>query len=219
MALTRRERRRYDHVTLSRPVPGRLGSTKVFVVDVSVNGARIAHQTPFPPDDSTLLRFEWDGQELAFECELVHSSLQPISPDQPDKKIHHTGVFFLEAIGDSASRLRNLITDLVMRAMDEQKSNARGIPPLAPTYYQSGLKEKGYFCFRLVKGVWQKSYTTISQQPLDGFTISAKETEEQITMLCDTYKDSDFQGRQMIRKMSELSINATEAVAARKYHA
>jgi hypothetical protein len=213
----RKERRRYAHISLPKPIPGRLGSLKVYVLDVSINGARVAHQSLLTPGDDDVLRFEWEGQELAFETEVVRTEPQPpAGPNQPP--LFHTGLFFLEPVGMSGETLKELVTDYVMRALDEQKSNARGIPPIAPTYYQSGLKDKGYVSYRLVQGSWKKTYTPSSDQPADGFTVSVREPQEQIDMLCQTYQQSDFSGRKMIRKMAELSINSIEAVAARKYH-
>ena len=54
-------------------------------------------------------------------------------------------------------------------------------------------------------------------QPMDGFTVSARESKEQVQMLCDTYANSDYEGRKMIRKMAELATSTPEGVATRKF--
>ncbi|HVT01917.1 MAG TPA: PilZ domain-containing protein [Thermoanaerobaculia bacterium] len=212
-----KERRRYEHITLSRPIAGRLGSTKVFVVDISITGARVAHQHPLIEGEIARLRFEWQGQELAFDCDVLRTKPPQKGPD-PSGVLYHTGLAFVDPVAESRAILRELITDHVMRALDEQRSNARGIPPIAPTFYQSGLRDRaGYVTMRLVQNSWKRTTTDKPDQPLDGFTISAKEPEDQIEMLCRTYQESDYEGRRMIRKMAELTIGGAEAVAARKY--
>lgn len=217
MADRSKERRRFEHITLSRPMAGRLGSTKIFVVDISVTGARVAHQHPLIEGEIARLRFEWEGQELAFDCDVLRTHPPAKGPD-PSGVLYHTGLAFVDPVGQSRSILRELITDHVMRALDEQRSNARGIPPIAPTYYQSGLRDRaGYVTMRLVQNSWKRLTSDKPDQPLDGFTISAKEAEDQIDMLCQTYQESDYEGRRMIRKMAELTIGPAEAVAARKY--
>ncbi len=41
---TSSDRRRFEHLTLPKPIPARFGSEKVFILDLSINGARVAHQ-------------------------------------------------------------------------------------------------------------------------------------------------------------------------------
>jgi hypothetical protein len=210
-----KERRRYEHFTLPRPLPARFGSEKVFVLDLSIDGARVAHQHKVLAVPSERIRFEWQGFELAFDAEVLRTSSEPTKIGS--SVVYESGLFFFDAVGDSANNIRELIADQIMRVLDERKANARGIPPIAATYVKTGGKSGGYITWRLVSGNWKSSPSESPDQPMDGFTVSANESQDQVQMLCDTYQNSDFEGRKMIRKMAELSVSTPDGVATRKF--
>lgn len=184
------------------------------MIDVSVSGARIAHQGELQPGSRAKISFDWEGNDIAFECEVTRCGLDKKATDVSGKPIHQSGLRFVRPVGQSASYLRGMIAQFVMRALDEQKANARGIPPRAATF-QSGIKEATYVTYRFVRNEWQKAESKNPQQPLDGFTVSAKEDPMQVDMLCKTYETADFAGRKMIRQLAEMSI--TDTVPTRRY--
>jgi hypothetical protein len=47
---------------------------------------------------------------------------------------------------------------------------------------------------------------SIADQPADGFTIAAGETEDQVALLCQTYESGDEEARRMTRMLAELSV-------------
>lgn len=209
------ERRRYARLTLPRPVAARYGNAKTFVMDVSIGGARIAIQQDIPVGTIDRLTFEHYGTPIVFEGEVVRCTLDR-DATATSKAIYHAGIRFVRPLGDSPKVLRELISEHVVRALDEQKANARGIPPAAATF-QSGVKRPLYLKCRFVGQKWIKTTSTDAGQPLDGFTIAATETPEQIEMLCKTYEDADFNGRKMIREIAQLSIG-DEVVPTRRYN-
>lgn len=210
------EKRKYARVTLARPIAGRLDSAKIFIVDVSLSGARIAHQGELPLGSRGLMSFDWKGDTIAYECEVVRCELDRPARDPGGKAVYQCGIRFRQQKGDSAFHLRLLIAEHVTRALDEQKANAKGIPARAATF-QSGVKQNSYISLRLVRNEWVRTETSDPKQPVDGFTVSAKEDPQQIDMLCETYKGSDYTGRKMIRQMAELTIGAADAVPTRRY--
>jgi len=215
MAKSGKERRRYEHLTLPRPVPARFGSEKVFVLDLSINGARVAHQHQVLAAQSERVRFEWQGFELAFDAEVLRTSSEPMKIGS--SVVYESGLFFFDAVGDSERNIRELIADQIMRVLDERKANARGIPPIAATYVKTGSKAGGYVTWRLVGGTWKSTPSENPDQPIDGFTVSANESRDQVQMLCTTYQNSDLEGRKMIRKMAELAVSTPDGVATRKF--
>lgn len=215
MVKTGKERRRYEHLTLPRPLPARYGSEKVFVLDLSINGARVAHQREKLEAPSDRIRFEWQGFELAFDAEVLRTSSEPMKIGT--SLVWESGLLFLDSVGDSEDNIRELIADQIMRVLDERKANARGIPPIAATYVKTGSKTGGYVTWRLVGGAWKSAISQSPDQPLDGFTVSANESSDQVQMLCNTYQNSDLEGRKMIRKMAELSVSTPDGVATRKF--
>lgn len=215
MVKTGKERRRYEHLTLPRPLPARYGSEKVFVLDLSINGSRVAHQREKLETPSERIRFEWQGFELAFDAEVLRTSSEPMKIGT--SLVWESGLLFLDSVGDSENNIRELIADQIMRVLDERKANARGIPPIAATYVKTGSKTGGYVTWRLVGGTWRSVISQSPDQPLDGFTVSANESSDQVQMLCSTYQNSDLEGRKMIRKMAELSVSTPDGVATRKF--
>jgi hypothetical protein len=209
------DRRRFEHLTLPKPIPARFGSEKVFILDLSINGARVAHQHPKLASTSEMLRFEWQGAELAFETEVLRTSADATRIGTTT--VWESGVFFLEAVGGSDKTIREILADQILRVLDERKANARGIPPIAATYVKTGGREGGYIVWRFMAGQWRSTPSEKPDQPQDGFTVSARESREQVQMLCETYVNSDFEGRKMIRKMAELATSTPEGVATRKF--
>lgn len=202
-------------MTLPKPIPARFGSEKVFILDLSINGARVAHQHPKLATSSEMLRFEWQAAELAFESEVLRTS--PDAARIGTTTVWESGLFFLESVGGSDRTIRELLSDQILRVLDERKANARGIPPIAATYVKTGGREGGYIVWRLLAGQWRSTPSEKPDQPQDGFTVSARESTEQVQMLCETYANSDFEGRKMIRKMAELATSTPEGVATRKF--
>ncbi len=215
MGQSAKDRRRYEHLTLAKPVPARFGSEKVFIIDVSIDGARVAHQHKKLSTSTEMIRFEWQGFELAFDSEVLRTSPDPTKIG--NSTVYESGILFVESIGESGRTIRELIADQIMRVLDERKANARGIPPIAATYIRTGGGDSGYVIWRLVQGNWKSVPSERPDQPSDGFTVSAREPKEQVQMLCETYQHADFEGRRMIRKMAELSVSTPEGVATRKF--
>ena len=211
------ERRKYQRVVMTRPLPGRLGGARVYVLDASLIGLRIAHQGTAPPAGSPCrLEFEWEGQLIELECEVRRNALHKLARNANEKSIHHAGLSITGAIGDSDSGLRQMVAAIVARALDEQKANARGVPAEAAQCFQTG-KGTDYVRCELVAGTWRRTETNRAEQPQNGFTVSAEESRQHVQMLCDTFVNADEDGRQLIRMMAELSISQAEGVPTRRY--
>lgn len=211
------ERRKYQRVVLARPLPGRLGSARIYVLDASLIGLRIAHQGAAPPAGSRCrIEFEWEGRLIALECVVQRNALHKLAKNKDEKSIYHAGVSIAGAIGDSDSSLRQMIAAIVARALDEQKANARGVPAEAAQYFQTG-KGTDYVRCEIVDGAWRRTETNRADQPQNGFTVSAEESREHVEMLCDTWMNADDEGRRLIRMMAELSISKAEGVPTRRY--
>ena len=202
---------------LTRLVGGHVGTARVFLVDVSVEGLRIAHQSAVPAvGQSCRVSFEWQEQLIELDCEVIHNTLFKLARSADEKSTYHAGLRIANAVGDSAAALKRLVADVVARALDEQKANARGIPAAAAEVFQSG-KGTDFLRCELIDGAWRRTVTSRPDQPANGFTVSADETADEIEMLCRTFESSDAQGRKLIRLMSEMSISKSEGVPTRRY--
>ena len=200
-----------------RPLPGHIGTAKIFVLDASLAGLRVAHQGTIPPLGTRCrVIFQFESSRIELECEVRRNALQKLAKNDREKSVYHAGLVIVEMIGQSDSAMRDMIAKLVARALDEQKANARGIPAVAALSYQTGKGTEFIRC-ELVGTSWRKTETTRSDQPASGFTISADESREQIQMLCDAFAAADAEGRRLIRTMAELSISKAEGIPTRKY--
>ena|SRR5437867_720358 len=211
------ERRKVSRVKLPQPLAGRLGTARVFLIDASVEGIRIAHQGTVPAvGQSCRVSFDWEGQPIELDCQVIHNSLFKLAKSAGEKSIYNAGLRIANALGDSRSALRQLVADCVVRALDEQKANARGVPASSALTFQTG-KGNDFVRCELVDGSWRRTSTNLPDQPANGFTISADEEREQVELLCRTFEKADAKGRKLIRTMAEMSISKNEGLPTRRY--
>ena len=210
------ERRRFGRIDLDHPIPGRLGEAAVRIIEISVDGYRIAHEARLTPFPSHELTFDYEGDQVAMTVAVKRTNLFRLAKNLNERSIYHSGLRIVAAHGDSDRLHRQLIAERVIRALDEQKANARGIPPLAAYMYQPGKGDRYRRC-ELIDGVWRKSETTRPTQPLNGFTISADVDPYHVELLCKTYEQTTFEGRRLTQILAELSISKTEGVPVRRY--
>ncbi len=214
--LSNTERRQYGRIKLDLPLNARFGDARVKVSEISVIGFLIAHEGRLAPAETRRLVVDWQGSIIEFTCTLVRSTLWRLAKAMGEQSIYHSGVRIVESSRVAFERLRELIADRILRALDEQKANAHGIPPLAAYMYQP---EKGDLFRRceLVNGVWRKTETIRPEQPMNGFTISAEVDPEHVAMLCRTWETTTAEVRRLTRLLAELSISKHEGVPTRRY--
>jgi hypothetical protein len=206
--------RRIERVTLQQPMPAVVDGEHVYVVDASTRGIRLSHSSLFPQGAKCDVAFEWDGKPIEFIARQRWTKLQRNS----SRSGYQSGFEIASIDGVSNVALRTLIESYVERALDEQKANAKGIPPLdkAPAQAQSANPEL-YVRHELVQGVWRKMTTTESRQPQMGFTVLSTESIRQIDLLRAAYSAADPLMRDMIRRLAELSIQYADGMPARRY--
>jgi hypothetical protein len=206
------ERRRLQRVHLLEPLPGRIEGRRVFVLDLSRTGLRVAHQESLGvPGDRLLIEFEWDARPVAIECRLTHSQIHGGA-----RTVYHSGLTIIAAPPRSADVLREVIAWHVERALDEQKANARGIPAVAARSYQTGVA-RDFIRHVYAAGRWHEVQTTDAKQPIHGFTISSSQTAAEVAMLRSAWEAGDAAARTVIQRMAELSISRTEGIPTRRY--
>ncbi|HEX6100161.1 MAG TPA: PilZ domain-containing protein [Thermoanaerobaculia bacterium] len=217
MSETPDDRRQFGRVTPVQRIRGAVGSVAVYVIDVSLAGARVAHQDQLPDVGMTsVLTFEWEGRTYSGPCEVRRTKLERPARSKFDKELYHTGLFLMPTDRESQSLLREIVQTSVIRALDEQKANARGIPATAALSFQTGAGEDYVRC-EMRQRAWVKTSTRDPQQPEHGFTISSAEPASKIAMLCRAYEMGDVDGRRLIRTFAALSISKAEGIPTRRY--
>lgn len=210
------DRRRFGRIDLEHPLKGSIGGIPIDVVEVSVVGFRVMHESRFPPGDDGEVRVDWQGKEMRFSCNIVRSTLYKLAKTPADKSIYQSGVRIGQAFGDSETILRELVAHRVMRALAEQKENARGIPPTLTYTYQTGKGDRYRRC-ELTEGKWRRFDTTRPEQPGEGFTVSAEVDPSHVDMLCRAYEAMGTEGRRLTKMLAELSIRKSEGTPTRRY--
>ena len=212
------DRRRYGRIHLDDdPLPATVDLVPVRIIELSVVGFRVEHTDRFPGNlDRRELKLTWSGQMMQFSCTVVRSTMHQLARRPGEKSVYHSGIRIEEPIGDSELMLRDFIASRIIRALDEQKANARGIPPLSGYTYQLGKSNRYRRC-ELVDGMWRKTETNRPEQPVTGFTISADIDPVLIDLLCRTYQGTNEQGRRLTQILAELSIRKEEGTPTRRY--
>lgn len=232
--------RRVQRVHLPKPFAGRIGATSVNIVDVSVLGARIEHNTTLAAGSLSKLVFRWEDEEISVDCRIVRCRLERFSVGADSLTVYHSGLEFLNVAAPTKASLKKMIGVFITRALEEQKMNARGVVPQhdvakMPIFRHGGqltanskdvaeavgssvlpmsrvAKDTGYICYQFDSRAWKLKRTHDPGQPVDGFTISALEDAEQAQLLCEAYARSDEQGRKMIQLFAQLSIAEGEGI-------
>lgn len=217
----------------------KLGTASVVLVDISVLGARVEHHMPMQAGARAKVSFTWDDEEISSDCRIVRSRLERFSVGADGLTVYHSGLEFEDMRADTKLLLKTIIGRFISRALEEQKLNARGVMPehdvhKMPIFRHGQLtanpndiaqaagsvslpttriaKESGYICYHLENNTWRKKRTHDPGQPVEGFTISATEDQEQADLLCEAYKTSDREGRKMIQLFAQLSIMEGEGI-------
>jgi hypothetical protein len=216
MEPTGQERRRYGRIKLDESLPAMFGETRARVVELSIVGFRIAHEGRLQVGERRPLAVEWQGAAIELSCSLVRSTLSRLAKKMGEQSIYHSGLRIVETSRESFERLRELIGERILRALEEQKANARGIPPLAAYMYQP---EKGDLFRRceFVDGAWRKSETIRTTQPPNGFTVAAEVAPQYVELLCETWERTTEEGRRLTQLLAELSVSKAEGVPTRRY--
>lgn len=237
--------RRVQRIHLAQPVLARLGATQVVVVDVSLLGARIEHDSPLIAGAQSHLHFLWDDIEINTACRIVRSRLERFSVGADGMTIYHSGLEFDPISDETKASLKKIIGFFIGRALEEQRLNARGVIPAhdvakMPIFRFGGQLtannrdvkeavgtsalptsrmsvESGYICYHLEFNTWRKKRTHDPAQPSDGFTISAMEDHAQADLLCDAYRKSDREGRKLIQLFAQLSIMDGEGITPGRF--
>ncbi len=104
------ERRRHPRVKLREPLRGAVGSARIYVLDASVSGLRVAHQGTLPPPGAFCrIELPTDMGTIKVDCEVVRTVPQPPPLTQTQKPIFHSGLVVIAAADrQSAERLREL---------------------------------------------------------------------------------------------------------------
>jgi hypothetical protein len=183
---------------LTKPLDGWFGDYSVQLVEVSARGAAMLHEDELPIGARALLRFAWRGEELEITAEIARTTGQ------------RSGIHFI----DDSADLRRMIELSALELLRAQEANATGdrernvIGDETLTAASAGARAlRGYLVFELDGGKWKSRVALVPDQPANGFTVAANESDEQIDLLCRTFESGGEEERRMTRMIAQLSIS------------
>jgi len=98
------DRRRHQRTTLAQPIRAAIGTIRVYVLDASVSGIRVAHQAALP-HPGEFCRIEVPSQlgPICLDCEVIRTIA--------DRNLFQSALEIIAADRQSAERLRNIFGD------------------------------------------------------------------------------------------------------------
>ena len=189
------DRRLYQRLHLTEPLPARFGKSKVRLVDVSATGALAESTKPLKLSAKGILQFSWRGRDVRIGAEVVRSA---------DTE---SGLYFTE----ESAMLWSLISESAEELLRAQRANLEGnresnvIGEETLTSASAGLGATGYITWTLTPAGWRRRRTMLGDQPENGFCVSAAEPADQVDLLRATWENGDEETRRITRILAELS--------------
>jgi len=115
------ERRRHPRVKLRDPLRGAVGAARVYVLDASIGGMRVAHQGTLPaPGEYCRVELPTDMGTIKIDCQIMRTVPQPPPLTQTTKPIFHSGLAVVAAADrQSAERLKTVFQSLPSDPLNE----------------------------------------------------------------------------------------------------
>lgn len=208
------ERRQVERVRLREPLSAFIANRRVWIVDIGLLGCRIEHGEPLDEGSMVTLLFRASGDDIAIECSVTYTKVQPILLQTREMSVYQSGLAFERSTPNAMAAVRQIVAKEVTTLLEAQRRNARGESPWPKdvSFFSNAKAERSgdrsvYVQCRLSpKGSWTRTPVYKPLQPADGFTLPASTAIEEIETLCRSYEDADDAGRHLIRACAELSV-------------
>lgn len=207
-----RDRREFQRLRLAKPILALFDGQNALILDIGISGAFVEHYGEPAPGDRQRLLFRWKGIDTEFVAEIAHSI---VVRRTANAVVSHSGVRFIEAVGDAEMRLNDMMATFVGKMLAAQKANAGATEVAASaTLVDLGgarrARTPGFLTYRLDGGHWSREMSETPTQPLNGFTVAAYEDEDELESLCHAWETADAEGRRLIRLVAELSARTVK---------
>ena len=206
------DRREFQRLRLAKPILALFDGQNALILDIGISGAFIEHYGQSKSGDRLKLLFRWKGTDVEFVAEIAHTV---VVRKAANAVVSHSGVRFVQAIGDAEARLNDMMATFVGKILAAQKANA-GATESATSGALVDLggarrsRTRGYTTYRLQNGMWSSEPSDLPTQPLNGFTVAAYEDEQELQALCRAWEVADSEGRRLIRLVAELSARTVK---------
>src|SRR5207302_8484576 len=170
------DRREFQRLRLAKPILALFDGQNALILDIGISGAFIEHYGQSKSGDRLKLLFRWKGTDVEFVAEIAHTV---VVRQAANAVVSHSGVRFVQAIGDAETRLNDMMATFVGKVLAAQKANAGATEPTNSALMDLGGARRSrtfnYLTFRLRNGKWSRQTSESADQPADGFTVAAYE--------------------------------------------
>lgn len=189
---------------LAKPIPAIFGDERVLVLDLGPSGALLSGRCEYEQGAEHELAF-LDGRGNVRVRGLVTGVAEHgVSPERDLLvRFQERGAGLAEFIARYEEEIHR--AEVANAAGDIEHNVIDGDRLLSDLGAAARSSEMFLRC-QLNAGRWTREITTRREQPPDGFTISAAENEDQVTLLQLAYEESDEDGRHALREFAAVSL-------------
>lgn len=190
------ERREFQRLRLDSPISGTFAGADVTIGEIGILGARIEHDAPLESQRGDL-QFVFGGSPIHMRCEVARTAGSV------------SGLRFLAAVGDSGDHLRDMLAQLVAKALESRYDSSATRLRIRAVDGDKTVRgaDAHFLSYQYENGAWKKRHVFLPEQPNMGFTVARGEDAAEMQRLCEVFEASDDEGRRLIRLFAELSVS------------
>jgi len=221
------QRRNAERITLKQPIAAMIADMEVRIVEISLIGGRIEHTGRLNMNSTVTLQFRWQGENVKLKAKISRTEMRPIG----GKPGYSSGVDFAKSPAEAPVILQRIVASFVEpESLPFPEPPAVSVPPpparkkpalpqeisTAPAPFLPDIDEveeisaeselMPYVKCAWVEEEWVKERTRDPKQPMQGFTMLAPDSEDEIDAFCRTFEVADPETQRMIRLSFELAI-------------
>jgi hypothetical protein len=192
---------------LAKPIPAKLGEEAVLMLDVGPSGALLSGHCSYAQGTEHELAFADAGIRVRVRCLITGVADHHLTADTD----------LLVRFVESSDTLLEFVARYEEQIHRAETANADGDAALNVIDGDRMLSDLGsaarsketFLRCQFGTGGWNREVTAKREQPSDGFTISAAETEDQLELLQLAYEESDEHERRLLREFAAASLPPT----------
>lgn len=189
---------------LAKPIPATFGDQRVLVLDLGPSAALLSGQCDYGQGEEHELAF-LDGRGNVTVRGLVTGVADHGLTPHRDLlvRFQERGTGLAEFIARYEEQIRRAETanaegDIAQNVIDGDR--------MLSDLGSAARSNEPFLRCRLNAGTWTREITASREQPPDGFTISAAESDDQVTLLQLAYEETDGDGRHALREFAAVSL-------------
>ena len=189
---------------LAKPIPATFGEERVLILDLGTSGALLSGRCTYGQGAEHELAFPDGRGNVRVRGLVTGTADHGLSADRDLLvRFQDSGIGLYEFIDRYQEQIRRAE---VANAEGNVEQNVIDGDRMLSDLGSAARSNEPFLCCRLDAGRWTREITANRKQPPDGFTISAGETEDQVTLLQLAYEESDEDGRRALREFAAVSL-------------